>query len=192
MAHIDFAERRVTLKLASHGRFTSGWGSGGRIWFVRLYEHLPRAQKGELRIEVMQGDQHASFEYRPPRLPGAPQQFEYVFHLLGYNPNSYFKATRKLALEGADGVLFVVNADPSWQEGNAEMAADLAEFVPAEVPRVLAWTNRGQPDAVPRERLEAFNATGAPWVPVDDPEMLVVAVRTLGDLAIAQFARTYG
>lgn len=85
-------------------------------------------------------------------------------------PGDVFESTfpHRLALEGADAIVFVADSSPDAFEGNLEVwrrleegLASLGESL-AELPVVFQWNKRDLAEVVPVERLQAaLNSRGA-------------------------------
>jgi hypothetical protein len=83
----------------------------------------------------------------------------------------FYKASRKLILKGADGVVFVADSQPARSEANAESMEDLRDNLeelgtPREaLPLVVQYNKRDLDGIEPVARLRALlNPMGAPEV----------------------------
>jgi hypothetical protein len=81
----------------------------------------------------------------------------------------YYNSTRKLVLQGVDGVVFVADSGASMTEENLESLRNLEENLNeygkslATLPHVIQFNKRDLPDALPLEQLNAqLNVHGAP------------------------------
>jgi signal recognition particle receptor subunit beta len=72
----------------------------------------------------------------------------------------YYDATRKLVLQGADGVVFVADSQARRQEENVESFRNLQSNLleqgvdPRALPLCLQYNKRDLPDAMPVEEME--------------------------------------
>jgi hypothetical protein len=80
-----------------------------------------------------------------------------------------YQASRRVILQGVDGVVFVADSSPRRQDGNRASLRDLARTLEGyktslkDLPLVFQWNKRDVPGAVPVDTLEAtFNAWRRP------------------------------
>ena len=83
----------------------------------------------------------------------------------------YYNATRKLVLQGVDGVIFVADSNPDKMAENLESLANLRENLEGnglmldEIPLVLQYNKRDLPGAASIAALDdALNPLGVPTV----------------------------
>jgi len=81
----------------------------------------------------------------------------------------YYNSTRKLVLQGVDGVIFVADSDPDKIEENIESYQNLLDNLnehgkdAAELPHVIQYNKRDLPNAMPVHELDkAVNKYGVP------------------------------
>jgi signal recognition particle receptor subunit beta len=81
----------------------------------------------------------------------------------------FYNATRKLVLQGADGVVFVADSQPEAMDNNLESLENLYEnlremgLAPEQFPMVIQYNKRDLPNALPVEQLRArLNPRGVP------------------------------
>src|SRR5689334_22888236 len=81
----------------------------------------------------------------------------------------FYNATRKLVLQGADGVVFVADSQPEAQDSNLESLQNLEENLLEQgiridkFPLVFQYNKRDLETAVPVEQMRAaLNTRGAP------------------------------
>ena len=84
----------------------------------------------------------------------------------------FYNATRKLVLQGADGVVFVADSQAERMESNLDSLENMEEnlrdhgFDLLKLPLVMQWNKRDLPSAVPVEEMEQeLNARKAPSFP---------------------------
>ncbi len=80
-----------------------------------------------------------------------------------------YVASRKLVLQGADGVIYVADSQPDKLEANIETLDNLEDnlrelgYNPEEIPLVMQFNKRDLPQALPAETLRSYLARdGAP------------------------------
>ena len=82
----------------------------------------------------------------------------------------YYNSTRKLVLQGVDGVIFVADSSPAMMEQNLESLRNLEENLNeygksmGTLPYVIQYNKRDLPDALPIEELQQrLNQQGVPY-----------------------------
>ena len=166
MASINRLRRELLFKLVFYGP-----GMGGKTTTLR---HVHAATKPENRGNIVSlatdTDRTLYFDYLPVQLL---KLGDMTVKLLLYTvPGQvYYAATRKLVLNGADGVVFVADSQAARLDSNHESLDDLNTSL-AEQGRKLSgiahafqWNKRDLPDVVPLDELDRrFNLFGAPSV----------------------------
>src|SRR5690349_25169061 len=90
------------------------------------YASVQPAHRGELMSLPTEADRTLFFDFLPVKVERVG---EYSVRLALYTvPGQvFYNATRKLVLQGADGVVFVADSQEPAQESNAESIANLEE-----------------------------------------------------------------
>ncbi|MCU0681090.1 MAG: ADP-ribosylation factor-like protein [Polyangiaceae bacterium] len=175
MVAINPLAREVTFKVVFYGP-----GLGGKTTSLQIVHDKARPeQRGKMVSLATPIDRTLYFDYLPYRL--APVRGMGVRLQLFTVPGQvHFNATRKLVLNGADGVVFVADSQVLRADANLESFENLRDNLLEQrreletVPLVFQYNKRDLPDVLPVEELERLlNAHGAPAVPT-------VAVRGQG------------
>ncbi len=164
MVQINFALREVNCKIVYYGPGLSGKTTNLEI----VHKKAPESNKGELTSIATEGDRTLFFDFMPLDL-GTIAGMRTRFQLYTVPGQVYYNSTRKLVLQGVDGIVFVADSSAAKMEENLEslenLKNNLAEYGKdiRELPLVLQWNKRDLPDALPVEELEAkMNDWGVP------------------------------
>ena len=115
----------------------SGCGLGGKTTTLeRLYEAAPVERRGQLVSLATASDRALYFDFLPlrgERVRGLGVRLQ-LFTVPG---QVHYAATRKLVLTGADGIVFVADAQAARLDANLESLEDLEKNL-AELGRSLA------------------------------------------------------
>jgi signal recognition particle receptor subunit beta len=165
MVQINFALKEVNCKIVYYGPGMSGKTTNLEIVHLKA----PETHKGELTSIATEGDRTLFFDFMPLDL-GTIAGMRTKFQLYTVPGQVYYNSTRKLVLQGVDGVIFVADSQRSKMEENLEsmenLRANLAEYGKKldEVPVVIQYNKRDLPEALPVEALnEKMNPLGLPW-----------------------------
>ena len=171
MSIVNYATREITCKIVYYGPGRSGKTTN--LHYV--HEQVPDDRKGRMVSLATQNDRTLFFDFLPLDL-GSISGFTTKFQLYTVPGQVYYKTTRKLVLQGADGIVFVADSQARQLAENVEsmqdMHANLAEHgVDARtMPLVLQYNKQGLPRdlIVPEAELdEALNFRGVPAFPAD-------------------------
>src|SRR6185436_10431124 len=165
MVQINFALREVNCKIVYYGPGMSGKTTNLEI----VHKKAPEANKGELTSIATEGDRTLFFDFMPLDL-GTIAGMRTRFQLYTVPGQVYYNSTRKLVLQGVDGIVFVADSSESKMEENLEslenLKNNLAEYGKdiREIPLVLQYNKRDLPDALSVEALnEKMNHWGCPY-----------------------------
>ena len=171
MSIVNYATREITCKIVYYGPGRSGKTTN--LHYV--HEQVPGDRKGRMVSLATQNDRTLFFDFLPLDL-GSISGFTTKFQLYTVPGQVYYKTTRKLVLQGADGIVFVADSQARQLAENVEslqdMHANLAEHgVDARtMPLVLQYNKQDlPPDLIlaPSDLDDAFNFRGVPSQPAD-------------------------
>jgi signal recognition particle receptor subunit beta len=156
--------REISAKIVYYGP-----GLSGKTTTLKyIYEHTRPERRGQLLTLATEGDRTIFFDFLPLHVEQV-QGMGVRFQLYTVPGQVFYEATRRLVLNGADGVVFVADSQRSARDSNlqsfdnlranlAEMGIDLARF-----PLVFQYNKRDLSDLLPVEVLRSdLNAIGAP------------------------------
>src|SRR5690242_20431976 len=117
---VNYATREITCKIVYYGPGRSGKTSN--LHYV--YEQVPDDRRGKMVSLATQTDRTLFFDFLPLDL-GSISGFTTKFQLYTVPGQVYYHATRKLVLQGADGVVFVADSQARQLDENVESMQDL-------------------------------------------------------------------
>ena len=171
MSLVNFTAREITCKIVYYGPGRSGKTTNLQY----VYGRVPESRRGRMVSLATQTDRTLFFDFLPLDL-GAISGFTTKFQLYTVPGQVYYQTTRKLVLQGADGVVFVADSQARQLDENIEsfqdLHANLAEHgVNArEVPLVIQYNKQDLPKdlilSVP-ELEDALNFRNVPHYEAD-------------------------
>ena len=171
MPLVNYVTREITCKIVYYGPGRSGKTTNLR----HLHERLPSDRTGQLVSLATEGDRTLFFDFLALDL-GVVAGFATRFQLYTVPGQSYYAATRRLVLQGADGVVFVADSRRRQQEENLASFQDLHEQLathgidPRGMPMVLQYNKQDLPPELiltPEEMSESLNFREAPEFAAD-------------------------
>jgi hypothetical protein len=164
VALINYANREINCKLVYYGT-----GLGGKTTNLEfIHKQVPPHVRGEMVSLATPTERTLYFDFLSLDL-GSVQGFKTRFALYTVPGQEEYNASRKLILNGVDGIVFVADSQRDKFEENISsmrnMEENLAEYGLSldEVPWVLQYNKRDLPGAVSVEELQAaLNARGVP------------------------------
>ena len=164
MVQINFALKEVNCKVVFYGPGMSGKTTNLEI----VHQKAPEENKGELTSISTDGDRTLFFDFMPLDL-GNVAGMRTKFQLYTVPGQVYYNSTRKLVLQGVDGVIFVADSDPDKIDENIESYANLIENLAEygkdvrELPHVIQYNKRDLPNAMSVAELDKrMNKFGVP------------------------------
>ena len=156
MALVDFAERRLTLKLVYYGPPHSGKTSNLRA----LHSAVDKLNRGRLMTLDTRDDRTLFFDLLPLFFRASGFAFQIKVYTVPGQP--VHEATRRVVLAHADAVAFVADSRPDQGEANRQSWTNLEGNLKAlsldAVPVVVQYNKRDLPDAIPLAGLDRFGA----------------------------------
>ncbi len=164
MALVNYAAREINCKIVYYGT-----GLGGKTTNLKyIHSQLAPTTRGELISLATETERTLFFDFLPLDL-GSVQGFKTRFSLYTVPGQVEYNASRKLILNGVDGIIFVGDSDVMRAKDNVEslqnMVENLAEYglTLDSIPWVLQYNKRDLANAMPIERLEKdMNIRGVP------------------------------
>lgn len=149
MPLVNYATREITCKIVYYGPGRSGKTTNLHY----IYEQVPSDRRGAMVSLATQTDRTLFFDFLPLDL-GSISGFATRFQLYTVPGQVYYQATRKLVLQGADGVVFVADSQTRQLGENIEsmrdLHANLAEhgMDARTVPLVIQYNKQDLPPAL--------------------------------------------
>ena len=120
MPLVNFTTREITCKIVYYGPGRSGKTTNLQY----IYSQVPDDRKGQMVSLATQTDRTLFFDFLPLDL-GSISGFTTRVQLYTVPGQVYYQTTRKLVLQGADGVVFVADSQARQLEENVESMQDL-------------------------------------------------------------------
>jgi signal recognition particle receptor subunit beta len=143
MALFNYATRELSAKVVYYGP-----GLSGKTTNIEMVHRLLRPeQKGRLISLPTETDRTLFFDFLPLDL-GQIKGFKVRFHLYTVPGQVFYNATRRLVLQGVDGVVFVADSQVDMMGSNAESLKNLRDNLATygkkleEIPFVMQYNKR--------------------------------------------------
>ena len=146
MSLVNYSTREITCKIVYYGPGRSGKTTNLHY----IYGQVPEDRRGTMVSLATQTDRTLFFDFLPLDL-GTISGFTTKFQLYTVPGQVYYQTTRKLVLQGADGVVFVADSQARQLDENIEslqdLHANLAEhgLDPRSIPLVLQYNKQDLP-----------------------------------------------
>jgi len=164
MPLVNFTTREITCKIVYYGPGRSGKTTNLQY----IFSQVPDDRRGRMVSLATQTDRTLFFDFLPLEL-GSISGFTTKFQLYTVPGQVYYNATRKLVLQGADGVVFVADSQARQLDEDLESLQNLHQNILEHgvdirsLPMVLQWNKQDLPrDLIlaPEELDEALNFRG--------------------------------
>ncbi len=155
MPTIDHANKEISCKIVYYGPGLCGKTTNLAV----IHRDIPAESKTSLVSLATEKDRTLFFDFLPVTL-GQIKGFKIKFQLYTVPGQVYYNATRKLVLQGVDGIVFVADSQRSKFQENIDMMENLRENLVEyridldDVPLVFQYNKRDLPEIVPVEELE--------------------------------------
>lgn len=155
MSLVNYSTREITSKIVYYGPGRSGKTTNLQY----IYGQVPEDRRGRMVSLATETDRTLFFDFLPLDL-GTISGFQTRFQLYTVPGQVYYDATRKLVLQGADGVVFVADSQRAQADENVESFRNLQVNLleqgvdPRQIPIVLQYNKRDLPDVMSVEELD--------------------------------------
>ena len=170
MPLIHHATREITAKIVYYGPARSGKTTN----LQHIHRSLPEDRRSQVVSLATEGDRTLFFDFLPLEL-GTISGFTTKFQLYTVPGQSYYNATRKLVLQGADGVVFVADSQARRFDDNIESLQNLQDnllsqgvdvrqlpvvfqYNKQDLPRDLILTHAEMDDALNFRAVQSYSA----------------------------------
>jgi signal recognition particle receptor subunit beta len=155
MVQINFAHKEIQCKIVYYGPGMSGKTTNLEV----VHAKAPPDARGDLTSIATTGERTLYFDYMPLDL-GSIAGIKTKFQLYTVPGQIYYKSTRRLVLQGVDGIVFVADSSAAKLQENRESMKDLEDNLREmgrglqDLPIVVQYNKRDLPDAMSVEDLE--------------------------------------
>jgi mutual gliding-motility protein MglA len=115
MPHISYREKQLSFKIVYYGPGLSGKTTN----LMCIHKALEKDRKGEIVVLDTAEERTLFFDFFPLEL-GRIEGYSVHFNMYTVPGQVYYEASRRLILEGADGVVFVADSDVGRLADNIE------------------------------------------------------------------------
>ncbi len=155
MPHLDLNNKQLVFKIVYFGPGMSGKTTNLLFIHKKIFDKY----KGDMIILDTEEERTLFFDFFPVSL-GSVQGFSLKIHLYTIPGQVFYEASRRIILEGADGIVFVADSHIDRLDDNIEMyrrmIANLDSFgVDLEsFPIVLQYNKRDYDEIIPLGKIE--------------------------------------
>jgi mutual gliding-motility protein MglA len=155
MSLVNYSTREITSKIVYYGPGRSGKTTNLQY----IHGQVPVERRGRMVSLATETDRTLFFDFLPLDL-GTISGFQTRFQLYTVPGQVYYDATRKLVLQGADGVVFVADSQRAQREENVESFRNLQVNLleqgtdPRTIPIVLQYNKRDLPDVMSLDEMD--------------------------------------
>ncbi len=166
MSLVNFTTREITCKIVYYGPGRSGKTTNLQY----IYGQVPEDRKGRMVSLATQTDRTLFFDFLPLEL-GSISGFTTKFQLYTVPGQVYYNATRKLVLQGADGIIFVADSQVRQLDENIESLQNLQANVLEQgidvrgIPLILQYNKQDLPRELILSQAELDDALNFRSVP---------------------------
>lgn len=175
MPHINTRNKEIVFKIVYYGPGLSGKTTN----LIQIHNTLAEDLRGEMITLDTDEERTLFFDFFPLEL-GVIEGFSVRFNMYTVPGQVYYEASRRLILDGADGVVFVADCQPHRFDDNIVSYQMMEEnlssygFEPTRFPIVLQYNKRDVESPIALGSLEAELGLN------DVPALAAIAVRGKG------------
>jgi len=164
MSFVNSVSKEVNCKIVYVGTGLSGKTTNVQY----IYENTQTERAGKLVSLSTENERTLFFDFLPLSI-GEIRGYKTRFHLYTIPGQTFYEASRDFILKGVDGVVFVVDSEPSRMEANLEAwdqfqsALERQGYDMSRIPLVFQYNKRDIHNAASIEKLEStFNPAKRP------------------------------
>jgi signal recognition particle receptor subunit beta len=152
---INWQLRQINIKIVYYGPSLSGKTTN----LEQIHEKIDPGRRGELISLKTYADRTLYFDFLQLEL-GKINGLTPKIQLYTVPGQTFYEASRKLVLKGADGVVFVADSGSNRMDDNIESWKDMNKQIeslginPKELPMVIQCNKQDLPNALPPEMLQ--------------------------------------
>ena len=157
MSLVNYSTREITSKIVYYGPGRSGKTTNLQY----IHGQVPEDRRGRMVSLATETDRTLFFDFLPLDL-GKVHGFTIRFHLYTVPGQVLYERTRLAVLNGADGVVFVADAQKDRLPDNLQSLKELAQNVSQQgkrfldYPLVMQYNKMDLPDALPVPVLDRY------------------------------------
>lgn len=164
MATVSYSSREIDCKLVYCGPGLSGKTTNVKF----IHSQVPSTDRGKL-ISLATGNERTLFFDFLPVNSGVIHGFNVRLHLYSVPGQAMYSDSRRLILQGVDGIVFVADSQRARMDANMASLRDLKENLRSSrrkgVTLVLQCNKRDLPDIHPSETIrEALGLSRVPCI----------------------------
>ncbi len=167
MAFVNYNNKEITVKIVYYGPALSG----KTTCLKYIYSNKEFQKKGKLITLDTDGDRTLFFDFLPIEI-GQLGDYSIKMQLYTVPGQVSYDATRKLVLQGADGVVFIADSQVIMRDQNIESFDNLKENLKAnniaysEIPIILQFNKRDLKEILPIDNInDDINQENRPFFP---------------------------
>ncbi len=167
MPILNYTSKEITVKIVYYGPALSGKTTNVKY----ISSILPEEKKGKMVTLPTKEDRTLFFDFLPFSL-GGKGGYKIRLQLYTVPGQVIYDSTRRLVLQGADGVVFVADSQVPLLENNIDSLQNMKANLKRnglnyrKIPLVFQYNKRDLPNILPLEKLDAaLNELARPSVP---------------------------
>ncbi len=164
MPHINYQDKEIAFKIVYYGPGLSGKTTN----LMYIHRALDKDRKGEMIVLDTEEERTLFFDFFPLEL-GRIESYSVRLNMYTVPGQVYYEASRRLILEGADGVVFVADSQEDKLDENLESFGMLQSSLESfgvnwrTFPLVLQYNKRDLQNPLPLGTMEKqLNFNGIP------------------------------
>lgn len=177
MSLFNYNAKEIHCKIVYYGP-----SLGGKTTNIQwMYQSLASDQKSKLSVLNTEVERTLLFDFLPLDV-GDIRGFKTRFHLYSVPGQIVYDATRKLILQGIDGIVFVADSQADRMDENMQSIENLEKnlyqqgYNIKEIPLIMQYNKRDLPTSLPvselRRRLNRYNSPEVEACAVDGKGVL--------------------
>ncbi len=166
MAFVNYNNKEITVKIVYYGPALSG----KTTCLQYIYEGGAYKKKGKLITLDTDGDRTLFFDFLPIEI-GKLGDYSIKIQLYTVPGQVAYNTTRKLVLQGSDGIVFVADSQMVMRDQNVDSFNNLQEnlkannIVFAETPLIFEYNKRDLKEILPLDILnQDLNPENKAWI----------------------------